>query len=62
MIENIILKFADNGFAYAVAIFLLYKGYTQDKEYLDVLHDIKTEMCIHVKEQEQLIEMIAGRK
>ncbi len=30
------------GFPMAVAAFLLYKGYTQDKEYLAVLTEIKT--------------------
>lgn len=34
MIEDMLLSFADKGFGYVVAIFLLYKGYTQDQAYL----------------------------
>ncbi|CAG0996980.1 hypothetical protein METP3_03029 [Methanosarcinales archaeon] len=32
------------GFPIAVSAFLLWKGYTQDKEYLAVLTEIKTEI------------------
>ncbi len=35
---------AQVGFPIAVAIFLLWKGYTQDQEYLKVLQQLKTEI------------------
>lgn len=45
MIEEILIANADKGFAYAVAIFLLVKGYGQDKEYLLALRDLKNEIA-----------------
>ncbi len=57
-IEDLILPFADKGFAYAVAIFLLWKGYTQDKEYLLVLTQLKNEMIKHTDQKDAVIEML----
>lgn len=58
MIEDLIFQYVDKGFAYAVAIFLLWKGHSQDKEYLTVLTEIKNELVNHVKEKEALIKYL----
>lgn len=42
MIEEILMRYVDIGFAYAVSGFLLWKGYTQDKEYMKILTELKT--------------------
>lgn len=44
MIEEMLIQNADKGFAYAIGIFLLWKGYTQDKEYMKVLIELKNEI------------------
>lgn len=44
IIEEILISNADKGFAYAVSIFLLWKGYTQDKEYMQILVELKNEI------------------
>jgi hypothetical protein len=41
---DILQAVAQVGFPIAVAVFLLWKGYTQDKEYLAVLIEIKTQI------------------
>lgn len=44
MIEEFLLSFADKGFGYVVAIFLLYTGYTQDRAYLSELTKISVKL------------------
>lgn len=44
MIEELLIQNADRCFAFAVSAFLLIKGYTQDKEYLKALIDLKNEI------------------
>ena len=58
MIEELLLDWADKGFAYAVSIFLLWKGYMQDKEYLQVLTELKNSMQQHIEQKEALIDMM----
>ncbi len=41
---DILQAVAQVGFPIAVACFLLWKGYTQDKEYLQVLTEMKEQM------------------
>lgn len=62
MIEETLLSFADNGFAYAVSIFLLWKGYTQDKEYLLILTQLKNEMQAHTEQKDALINMMISKE
>ena len=46
MVELDILTLITNqGFAIGVSVFLLYKGYTQDQEYLKVLQDMKSQIA-----------------
>lgn len=52
---------AQVGFPIAVAIFLLWKGYTQDKEYLKALQDLTTLMREHMKMKDQALEMLKNR-
>jgi len=49
---------AQVGFPIAVAMFLLWKGYTQDKEYLKALQDLATLMREHITQKDQAIELL----
>ncbi len=49
---------AQVGFPIAVACFLLWKGYNQDKEYLKALQDLATLMREHMKMKDQALEML----
>lgn len=62
MIEEMLLEYADKGFVYGLAVYLLWKGHTQDKEYLKVLMEIKDAIVNHVKEKERLIEMLKNQQ
>ena len=48
----------NQGFATAVAVFLLWKGYTQDKEYLKVLQDLSTLMREHISQKDAALDML----
>ncbi len=41
---NLIEAVAQVGFPIATAVFLLWKGYTQDKEYMAILIELKSEI------------------
>lgn len=59
MVETEILEaVAQVGFPIAVACFLLWKGYTQDKEYLKALQDLATLMREHVSQKDAALEML----
>ncbi len=59
MIETTLIEaVAQVGFPVAVAIFLLYKGYTQDKEYLKALQDLATLMRDHVEQKDVLLTLL----
>jgi hypothetical protein len=45
------------GFPIAVSIFLLWKGYTQDKAYMQVLTDLKNEIMEIRKEHNRIMEV-----
>jgi hypothetical protein len=49
---------AQVGFPIAVAVWLLWKGYTQDKEYLKALQDLATMMRDHTQQKDDLMNMI----
>lgn len=49
---------AQVGFPIAVAVFLLWKGYTQDKEYLKALQDLATLMRAHITQKDQALEQL----
>ena len=59
MVETEILEaVAQVGFPIAVACFLLWKGYTQDKEYLKALQDLATLMREHTSQKDAALEML----
>lgn len=49
---DIITAISQVGFPIAVSVFLLWKGYTQDKAYMQVLTELKTEILEIRKELE----------
>jgi hypothetical protein len=49
---------AQVGFPIAVAVFLLWKGYNQDKEYLTALQDLSTLMREHGAQKDAALEML----
>lgn len=55
---TIIEAVAQVGFPIAVACFLLWKGYTQDKEYLKALQDLATLMREHISQKDAALEML----
>jgi len=59
MIESTLLEaVAQVGFPIAVATFLLWKGYTQDKEYLKALQDLAALMREHVIQKDAALDML----
>jgi len=58
MIEDILMANADKGFAYFVAVWLLWKGYTQDKEFLVVLTELKNSMMAHTKQKDEVLDIL----
>lgn len=53
---------AQVGFPIAVAAFLLWKSYTQDKEYLAVLQKLSTMLEQHIKQKDEALEILKDRK
>jgi len=49
---------AQVGFPIAVAVFLIWKGYTQDKEYLKALQDLATLMREHSMQKESALALL----
>jgi len=49
---------AQVGFPIAVAIFLLWKGYNQDKEYLKALQDLSATMREHTQQKDAVLELL----
>jgi len=49
---------AQVGFPIAVAVWLLWKGYTQDKEYLKALQDLATLMREHTQQKEIVLDLL----
>ncbi len=63
MTESTLLEaVAQVGFPIAVAVFLLWKGYNQDKEYLKALQDLSTLMREHMKMKDAALELLKERK
>jgi len=49
---------AQVGFPIAVAVFLLVKGYTQDKEYLAALQKMNTLLEMHIAQKDEALKML----
>lgn len=45
------------GFPIAVSVYLLWKGYTQDQQFLQVLTELKTEIMEIRKEHNRILEV-----
>ncbi len=56
--EELIQAVAQVGFPIAVSCFLLWKGYTLDREYLSVLTEMRDELRNHTAEKEKFMEVI----
>lgn len=59
--EELLQAVAQVGFPIAVAIFLLWKGYTQDKEYLAVLIEMKVLLEKHIQEKSLAIKFLQDK-
>jgi len=46
------------GFPIAVAAFLLWRGYTQDKEFLKILQELAIQIRTHTDQKETVVEML----
>lgn len=55
---DIIGATAQVGFPIAVAMFLLWKGYTQDKEYLKALQDLSAALREHMRQKDEALKML----
>jgi hypothetical protein len=53
---------AQVGFPIAVAVFLLWKGYTQDKEYLKALQDLSAALREHMKQKDEAIQLLKAHQ
>ncbi len=49
---------AQVGFPIAVAVFLLVKGYTQDKEYLKALQELSAALREHMRQKDEALEQL----
>jgi hypothetical protein len=49
---NLLEAVAQVGFPIAVAVFLLWKGYTQDKEYLIALQELSAALREHMNQKD----------
>ncbi len=49
---------AQVGFPIAVAVFLLWKGYTQDKEYLKALQDLSAALREHMRQKDEALLLL----
>lgn len=49
---------AQVGFPIAVAVFLLWKGYTQDKEYLKALQELSTALREHMRQKDEALRQL----
>ena len=54
---DLITAVSQVGFPIAVAVFLLWKGYTQDQEFLKVLTELKNEILEIRKEHDRIIKV-----
>lgn len=57
-LETVVTSYADKGFAYAVAIYLLYRYHTIDREYLKVLTELSTSLKEHMRQKDEALEML----
>jgi hypothetical protein len=57
-LEEMALRFADQGFAYFVAVYLLYRYHTTDREYLKVLQDLSATMHEHTRQKDEVLQML----
>ena len=59
MIEiDLLSAVAQVGFPIAVAVFLLWKGYTQDREYLKVLQELNSCMHEHIRQKDEVLALL----
>ena len=54
---DLITAVSQVGFPSAVSVFLLWKGYTQDQEFLKVLTDLKNDIGEIRKEHDRIIKV-----
>lgn len=60
-IESMLATYADKGFAYALAVYLLWRYHTIDREYLKVLTELSTSLKEHMRQKDQALEMLKKR-
>ncbi len=59
MIETELIEaIAQVGFPITVAVFLLWKGYTQDQEYLKALQKLTTLLEEHIRQKDAALDML----
>ncbi len=57
-IEAVLATYADKGFAYALAVYLLWRYHTTDREYLKVLQELSTTLKEHIRQKDLALEML----
>lgn len=55
---DIVPLISQTGFPIAVAAFLLWKGYTQDKEFLEILQKLSDQIADHTKTKDESLAML----
>jgi len=59
---DLVSLISQTGFPIAVAAWLLWKSYTQDKEYLAVLQKLSLQIDEHIKQKDEALEMLKQQK
>ncbi|MDP2106503.1 MAG: hypothetical protein Q8J76_10965 [Desulfobulbaceae bacterium] len=62
MLEELILKYSDIGFAYAVSLFLLWKGYKQDERFLTVMERLEAKIDLHTRQKDKALALLEKPK
>ncbi len=61
MIEDMVMRYAELGFAFAVSGFLLWKGYKQDERYIIALERIETLLRQHTAQKDRALQLLEKR-
>ncbi len=61
MIEDMIMRYAELGFAFGVSGFLLWKGYKQDERYIIALERIETLLRHHIEQKDRALQLLEKR-
>jgi hypothetical protein len=57
-VEAALAAYADKGFAYALAVYLLWRYHTTDREYLRVLQELSSTLKEHIRQKDEALTLL----